>query len=176
MLDAAGGPTFREFMSEGRVETMSNTRLCVEMVKRLLMQSVYTLPALGLALIEKWPSTYAPKHCAAMVAKGAALKQRLIRALGADGVIIFPGHPTAAPVHGMPIFRIINFAYTSLWNVTENPVTSVPCGVDDQGLPVGVQIIGSPGMDRLTIAVAQVIEAGNGGWLPPALACATGSE
>lgn len=53
----------------------------------------------------------------------------------------------------------------------EVPGTSVPVGLGKDGLPLGVQLIGSPGMDRLTIQVARVLEARLGGWTPPRIAC-----
>ena len=54
---------------------------------------------------------------------------------------MLPTHPTTAPVHGMPLFRIPNFAYTAIFNVLEMAVTSVPTGFGKDGMPLGVQVL-----------------------------------
>ncbi len=41
-------------------------------------------------------------------------------------------------------------AYAALWNVAGNPAASVPCGLADDGLPVGVQLVGRTD-DELTL-------------------------
>lgn len=63
--------------------------------------------------------------------------------------------------------------YLNLWNwvalatVCGLPATVIPCGLNGDGLPVGIQIIGPRGGDALTIAVAQAIEERLGGFIPP---------
>ena len=49
------------------------------------------------------------------------------------------------------------------------PATAIPIGLGQQGLPVGVQIIGPRGGDSKTLAVAQAIEEQLGGFRAPAL-------
>ena len=44
-------------------------------------------------------------------------------------------------------------------NLTGMPATSVPCGYDDAGLPVGLLVTGPRGGDALTLAVAEAWEA-----------------
>ena len=47
-----------------------------------------------------------------------------------------------------------------------NPVTCIPMYWNAQGLPISLQIVGKPGMDHLTVAVAQALEEDFGGWKP----------
>ena len=47
------------------------------------------------------------------------------------------------------------------------PVTQCPLGLTDDGLPLGVQVVGAPGNDHVTIRVAEMIEEALGGWVPP---------
>lgn len=44
-------------------------------------------------------------------------------------------------------------------NLTGMPATSVPCGYDPAGLPVGLQVTAARGRDRVTLAVAAAWEA-----------------
>ena len=43
-------------------------------------------------------------------------------------------------------------------NVLGAPAISIPCGVDGEGLPVGLQVMGRPGEDALVLAVAAIAE------------------
>lgn len=49
-------------------------------------------------------------------------------------------------------------AFTSPWNVTGQPAVSVPAGRDDDGLPVGVQLVGRPAGEAALLAVAAAVE------------------
>ncbi|HVJ91964.1 MAG TPA: amidase, partial [Labilithrix sp.] len=55
----------------------------------------------------------------------------------------------------------------AIFNVLEMPVTQVPMGLDEQGLPLGVQVAAANHNDTLTIAVALELERACGGWTPP---------
>jgi Asp-tRNA(Asn)/Glu-tRNA(Gln) amidotransferase A subunit family amidase len=56
----------------------------------------------------------------------------------------------------------------SQWlNLTGFPGASVPVGVSNEGLPIGVQVIGRPFEDELVLAVSEAIEQARGPWLPP---------
>ena len=50
--------------------------------------------------------------------------------------------------------------FTGLFNVTGGPALSLPWGVDDGGVPLGVQLAGAPGDDGLITALAAELEAG----------------
>jgi Asp-tRNA(Asn)/Glu-tRNA(Gln) amidotransferase A subunit family amidase len=43
-------------------------------------------------------------------------------------------------------------------NLTGMPATSVPCGYDDRGLPIGLQFMGPRGSDELTLLLADAWE------------------
>jgi amidase len=48
--------------------------------------------------------------------------------------------------------------FMPVWNVTGQPGASVPAGVDDDGLPVGVQLVGRHGEDALLLALSAQLE------------------
>jgi amidase len=58
----------------------------------------------------------------------------------------------------------------SQWlNLSGFPGASVPVGHSNEGLPIGVQVIGRPFEDELVLSVAEAIEASRGPWQPPPL-------
>jgi amidase len=56
----------------------------------------------------------------------------------------------------------------SQWlNLTGFPGASVPIALSNEGLPIGVQVIGRPFEDELVLAVAEAIEQSHGPWQAP---------
>jgi Asp-tRNA(Asn)/Glu-tRNA(Gln) amidotransferase A subunit family amidase len=56
----------------------------------------------------------------------------------------------------------------SQWlNLTGFPGASVPVSVSNEGLPIGVQVIGRPFEDELVLAVTEAIEQSRGPWQAP---------
>ncbi|HCP48503.1 MAG TPA: amidase, partial [Deltaproteobacteria bacterium] len=128
--------------------------------------SPHTLPALALAVFEKTPGLI-PGQVQRWMAAGHELRQELETALGTDGVLLFPSYPRPAPRHYRPLLRPLSFVYTAIFNILQVPVTQVPLGLNQEGLPVGIQVVAAWGQDHLTIAVAQELERAFGGWVPP---------
>ncbi|MFI2613403.1 amidase [Streptomyces sp. NPDC018584] len=60
--------------------------------------------------------------------------------------------------------------FTYPFNLTQQPAATVPCGVDEDGLPVGVQIVGARHADTVVLRAAHALyEAGGAGVAPPVL-------
>jgi len=57
--------------------------------------------------------------------------------------------------------------WSSLATLTGLPATAMPIGLSEEGLPVGMQIIGPYLEDRTTIAFAEAVERAFGGFVPP---------
>lgn len=57
--------------------------------------------------------------------------------------------------------------YVLVASVFNLPATTVPVGLNKQGLPIGIQVIAGPFQDRLCFTVAQFLERQFGGWVPP---------
>jgi fatty acid amide hydrolase 2 len=98
-----------------------------------------------------------------------ALRAQIEGKLGPRGVLMCPPYPRPAPRHHRPLLRPLAFAYCGIFNVLELPSTAVPTGLDDTGLPIGVQVVGPRFADPLTLWVAERIEALTGGWSLPRL-------
>ena len=95
---------------------------------------------------------------------GRELQAELEEAMGDNGVLLHPPYNRPAPTHWDAFRTPFTPAYTALFNVMEFPVTQVPAGFSENGLPLGVQVAARRGNDHLTIAAAQCIEAATGGW------------
>jgi fatty acid amide hydrolase 2 len=104
-----------------------------------------------------------------LLVAGQALADDLREAIG-DGVLLHPAHPRPAPRHGRTIARPWLLTPAAVFNLAGVPVTEVPLGIGQAGLPVGIQVAGAHGADHLTIAVAEEHERVFGGWVPPSLA------
>ena len=138
-----------------------------EFLKWILQLSDHTLPAIGLALLEKLermqPSRVAEKARQHL----KRLRTELLALLDDHSVLLYPSHPLVAPRHNEPLFTPMNYAYTAVFNALGFPVTQCPLGLTKEGLPLGVQVVAAPARDHLTLAVAQEIERKFGGWHPP---------
>ncbi|XP_045394052.1 fatty-acid amide hydrolase 2 isoform X3 [Lemur catta] len=137
-----------------------------ELIKWCLGLSVYTIPSIGLALLEE-KLKYNNEKYKKFKAVEESLHKELVEMLSDDGVFLYPSHPTVAPKHHVPLTRPFNFAYTGIFNVLGLPVTQCPLGLNAEGLPLGIQVVAGPFNDHLTIAVAQYFEKTFGGWVCP---------
>jgi fatty acid amide hydrolase 2 len=161
MLSVEEGPSFAEQLGEGEA-----IRVGAELGRWLLGRSPYTLPALGLAGLEKVTKS-SPEKLARFVELGRRLRRQLEGVLGENGVLLFPSHTRPAPRHVLPLLLPVQWVYTAIFNVLEFAVTQVPLGLNRRGLPLGVQVASSCGRDHLTLAAARELERALGGWVPP---------
>ena len=110
----------------------------------------------------------------------AAMAHRWRALFGQWDVVLCPVSPTPAFLHDageMESRRLRiddhEIAYqdqspwSSLATLTGLPATAMPIGLSEEGLPVGMQIIGPYLEDRTTIAFAAAVEGAFGGFVPP---------
>ena len=87
------------------------------------------------------------------------------RAYQAFDVLLTPTSPTTAFAFGDktadPMTMYINDVCTIPSNLSGDPAISVPCGVGDDGMPIGVQLLGPALAEALLFRCAAVIEMGN---------------
>jgi len=50
------------------------------------------------------------------------------------------------------------FSYSQTFNVFDLPVVTVPAGRSNEGLPIGVQIVGRPNAEEMVLAAAEIVE------------------
>jgi len=145
----------------------------LELLKMSVGQSDHTIMAVLTALVEPVPDLL-PKLNAKLVKMRDQLRAELLDELGDGGMMLYPVYPTPAPKHGVPVWQSLilrmPFAYQGIINALEMPATAVPLGLNDEGLPLGTQVIAAHGNDHLTIAAAMELEREFGGWVRPTIA------
>ncbi len=138
-----------------------------ELGQWIFRKSDFTIPAIGLAVVESLVGKM-PNRVEEALEKGKLLRNEIHSLLAKNAVMLYPPYPVVAPKHDWPfLFRTFHFSYTAIFNIMLVPVTQIPLGLNRQGLPLGVQIVGGPNKDHLTIAVGKELEKGFGGWVFP---------
>jgi amidase len=102
------------------------------------------------------------------------LRAEILRQMQDTPILLSPVSAGPAFRHGegnyLPRTGYLDTMRFSQWlNLTGFPGASVPVGVSNEGLPIGVQIIGRPFEDELVLAVAEAIEQSRGPWQAPPL-------
>jgi Asp-tRNA(Asn)/Glu-tRNA(Gln) amidotransferase A subunit family amidase len=100
------------------------------------------------------------------------LRRQLLQWMDTAPLIIAPIGSVTAFEHGarrvsvsgqsISVFRA--FAHSRVANVLGLPSVAIPAGRDASGLPIGVQVIGSPFKEETVIRAAAIIEESIGGW------------
>ena len=97
----------------------------------------------------------------------ALIKEAFNRAFESYDVILSPAAPTTAPKIGEslcdPIKMYLGDIYTISVNLAGLPAMTVPCGEDESGLPIGLQLIGDCFQEKKIIQAAYTYEQTRGG-------------
>lgn len=92
----------------------------------------------------------------------ALIKQAFDRAFEKYDLILSPAAPTTAPKIGEslkdPLQMYLGDIYTISVNLAGLPGITVPCGKDDKGLPIGMQLIGDCFKEKTMIRAAYTFE------------------
>jgi fatty acid amide hydrolase 2 len=139
-------------------------RIGRELVRLALRRSAHTYPPL-LGSAAARVGLRRPRWVKQNAERGRALRTQIEEKLGECGVLLYPMARGPAPQHGPA--TATHFRFTGLFNALELPSTQIPLGLDEAGIPLGVQVVGARGRDDVTIAVALELERSLGGWTPP---------
>lgn len=105
------------------------------------------------------------------------LRADVLRQMGTHRVLVCPVAAIPAFRHGERQWTIDRrevgyldaMVYTQWFNLLGNPAAVVPVGRSDDGLPIGVQVVGRPFEEELVLSVAAAIERACGGYRRPPL-------
>lgn len=94
------------------------------------------------------------------------LREELLSWMETTPLLVAPVGSTPAYAHDtlkvtvrgstMGTFRA--FSYAQTFNVFDLPVVTVPAGKSNDGLPIGVQIVGRPFAEEMVLAAAEIVE------------------
>jgi aspartyl-tRNA(Asn)/glutamyl-tRNA(Gln) amidotransferase subunit A len=87
-------------------------------------------------------------------------------AIGPGAVLLMPTAPQAAFAQGGEI-PVSQADFCALANVAGLPALSLPAGLDPDGMPVAVQLVGAPGSEPLLLTVARRVDAALRAYAPP---------
>ena len=163
MMEEAAETTFAQQLFDG-----SEGGFTKRWFDLLVGRSPHTIPALGLASIET-VSGYFPSGMSRFIKEGHRLQKHFSQLLDGNTLLLYPSHGIVAPKHSRSLLAPWRWTYTAIINTLLLPATQVPLGLNEQGLPLGVQVIGKQGHDAKTIAMAMELEKAFGGWVPPDL-------
>ncbi|HEX2087914.1 MAG TPA: amidase [Solirubrobacteraceae bacterium] len=161
-----GSPaTFAEVLADAGVEGVSLRRATGGVLRGT---GPHTVPTLILLAFERLASKVPERRVRRARAAAKALAGE-VEAIMGDGVLLHPPHARVAPKHGRTVGRAWAITPTAVFNLLRLPVTQVPLGLDDRGLPLGVQVAAQRDRDHVAIACALELERALGGWVPPPL-------
>jgi aspartyl-tRNA(Asn)/glutamyl-tRNA(Gln) amidotransferase subunit A len=101
--------------------------------------------------------------------RGRAVLTREVNSIlhGRDALLL-PTLPIVAPKLGVPTIRLggndepvrnVMLRLTQLFNITGHPAVTLPCGLTPDGLPIGLQIVGSTRKTLALLGLAKAVEA-----------------
>jgi aspartyl-tRNA(Asn)/glutamyl-tRNA(Gln) amidotransferase subunit A len=100
------------------------------------------------------------------------LRDNMIAALGDSHVLLTPAMPVQIPAQNTTTLEFAGrklpvpvalTRFSGPFNSAGLPAVSIPVGKDDNGAPVGLQLVGRPGADATVLAVARWVEGVFGG-------------
>ena len=112
-----------------------------------------------------------PVELDALVTRWYDFRSRLTGFLRDYDVIVCPVNSGVALTHEALAANesLLGFSYTFIYNLTGWPGTVVRGGTSPEGMPIGLQILGRPGREDVTLAVAKYLETSLGGFQPPSI-------
>jgi amidase len=112
-----------------------------------------------------------PEMADQLISRWYEWRSRMLNFFTDFDVIVCPVNARVALPHGFMADPdvLAAFSYTAAYNATGWPGVVVRAGTSPEGLPIGVQVVTTPGREDVALAVARLIESGLGGYQRPAI-------
>ncbi|XP_076624961.1 fatty-acid amide hydrolase 2-B-like [Colletes latitarsis] len=143
------------------------TRASLENLKAMFGLSNFTIWPISFQLLVDNRGFCTPAEKDNITSLTDNMRQKINKLLGNDGVFILPTYPQATTVPELIFLQSFFNKYCAICNALQLPSTHVPMGLNNDGLPIGFQVIAASYQDRLCLAVARELEKAFGGWIPP---------
>lgn len=163
-LQDGAGTGIAELLEEAGADTSQPLRKAAAAAVR--RQGPHTLQFVITMAAERVALRVPDRRRRRLLAAGRSLAQEL-EALPGDGVLLHPPFGTVAPRHGKTVGRAWSVVPAGLFNLAPVAVTQVPLGLNQDNLPLGVQVVAGCDNDHVSIRVALELERVFGGWVPP---------
>jgi len=139
------------------LDAAASTILVYEMARALAYEITNHRARVSPMLLERVDSgaTMPYAQYAKAMAYAADCRRRLRDLAGGADAILTPSATGEAP---LGLGSTGNTAMNRLWTLLHGPCVTVPAGDGPAGLPMGIQIVGLPGEDARTLAVAKWVE------------------
>jgi len=147
-------------------ENGGSSNLLLELLKSHVGLSNYSRAVCEFELMRRCRGFILPCKFKILEEKGNKMEKELVQLLDERSIIICPTFTDPAVYPNETPHKSTGVVYLVIANVFGLPATHVPLGFNKNGLPIGVQIIAGPNMDRLCLKVAKEIEQVFGGWIP----------
>jgi Asp-tRNA(Asn)/Glu-tRNA(Gln) amidotransferase A subunit family amidase len=103
------------------------------------------------------------------------VREKILRQMQKYRVLVCPTAAIPAFRHGEREWKVEGktvkyldaWSYCEWFNLLGFPAVVVPMGFSDEGLPIGVQIVGRPWEEELILAIAVALEQARGPWAGP---------
>lgn len=105
----------------------------------------------------------------------AQMRQYPILLCPAAAIPAFHHSERSWTVDGKTVEYLDSWSYTEWFNLLGNPAAVVPVSQTQEGLPIGVQIVGRPWEEEQVLSVAAALESGCGEWKGPPIEQLIGS-
>lgn len=139
-----------------------------ELLLKLAGRSNHTMASIWSTLGGSLSKDTSSATAAADLSRAREFARKLEDLLDDDGVLIFPCSGMKVPYQNQLFSVYTNHGFTCIFNVAMVPVTACPLYLDDEGLPVGVQVVAARYQDRICLAVARELESRfKFGWKAP---------
>ncbi|CAN7984559.1 unnamed protein product [Ixodes pacificus] len=134
-----------------------------ELLLKLAGRSNHTMASIWVTLGGSLSKDTSSATAAADISRARDFARKLEDLLDDDSVLIFPCSGMKVPYQNQLFSVYTNHGLTCIFNVAMVPVT-----LDDEGLPVGVQVVAARYQDRICLAVARELESRfKFGWKAP---------
>lgn len=139
------------------LDAAASTILVYEMARSLAYEITNHRARVSPMLLERVDSGAAMPYAqyAKAMAYATECRRRLRDLVGDADAILTPSATGEAP---LGLGSTGNTAMNRLWTLLHGPCVTVPAGDGPAGMPMGIQIVGLPGTDARTLAVARWVE------------------
>jgi Asp-tRNA(Asn)/Glu-tRNA(Gln) amidotransferase A subunit family amidase len=156
-LAARGASTVEKEIPFGELDNAAATILVYEMARGLAYEVANHRARVSPMLLERVDAGAAMTYdqYAKALAYAADCRRRMLSICADIDAIVTPSATGEAP---LGLESTGNTAMNRLWTLLYGPCVTVPAGEGPAGMPLGVQVVGLPGNDGRTLAIARWAE------------------